>query len=99
MDSFDIFPRIPGGPLPLLLLDRHGSWLQLPFLRYKNDPDHPWIVYLGLTNGTALWQVVDAARQNGFWKISITKFKRYLVLFKMRMGLPHKITKTDIVPL
>ena len=61
MDSFDLFPRIPGGPLTFLLLDGHDSRLQLPFLRYKNDPDHPWIVCLGLPNGTALWQVGDAA--------------------------------------
>ena len=99
MDSFNLFPRIPGGPLPFLLLDGHGSRLQLPFLRYTNDPDHPWIVCLGLPNGTALWQVGDAAEQNGCWKMAITKFKRDLVLFKMRMGLPHTITKTDIVPL
>ena len=25
--------------------------------------DHPWIVCLGLPNGTALWQVGDAAEQ------------------------------------
>ena len=99
MDSFDIFPRIPGGPLPFLLLDGHGSRLQLPFLRYTNNPYHPWIVCLGLPNGTSLYQVGDAAKQNGCWKMSITKFKRYLVLFKMRMGLPHTITKTDIFPL
>ena len=31
--------------------------------------------------------------------MSIKKFKRALVLFKMRMGLPPTITKTNIVPL
>ena len=31
--------------------------------------------------------------------MSITKFKRAPVLFKIRMGLPLTITKTDIVPL
>ena len=31
--------------------------------------------------------------------MSITNFKRDLVLFKMRMGLPPTITKNDIVPL
>ena len=31
--------------------------------------------------------------------MSIANFKRDLVLFKMRMGLPHTITKTEIVPL
>ena len=25
MDSFDIFPRVPGGHLPFLMLDRHGN--------------------------------------------------------------------------
>ena len=75
MDSFDIFPCIPGGTLPFILLDGHGSRLQLPFLRYTNDPDHPWILSLGLPNGTALWQVGDAAKQNGCWKMSITKLK------------------------
>ena len=54
---------------------------------------------MSLPNGTALWQVGYAAEQNGCLKISITKFKRGLLLFKMRMGLPHTITKTDIVPL
>ena len=62
---FDLFPRVPGGPLTFLLLDRHGSRLQLPFLSYTNHPDHPWIVSLGLPNVNELWQVGDAAEQNG----------------------------------
>ena len=71
MDSFNLFPRILGGPLPFLLIDGHGSQLQLPFLRYTNDPDHPWIVCLGLPNRTALWQVGYSSEQNGCWKTSI----------------------------
>ena len=59
-----------------LLLEGHGSRLQLPFLRYTNHPEHPYIVCLDLLNGTALWQVGDAVEQNGYWKMSITKFKR-----------------------
>ena len=54
MDSFDPFPRVPSGPLTFLVLDGHGSRLQLPFLRYTNHPDHPWIICLGLPYGTAL---------------------------------------------
>ena len=99
MDSFDLFPRVTGGPLNFLLIDGHVSRLQLTFLRYMNHPDHPWIVCLGLPNGTELWQVGYAAEQNGFWKMSITKFKRDIVLLKTKMGLPLTITKTDIVPL
>jgi hypothetical protein len=34
MDSLDLFPHTPGGPLPFLLLDGHGIQFQLPFLRY-----------------------------------------------------------------
>ena len=88
MDSFNIFPRIPGGPLPFLLLDGHSSRLLIPLLRYTDQPDHPWIVCLGLPNGTALWQVGDAAKQNGCWNMSITKSERALLLFKIRIGLP-----------
>mmetsp|Transcript_25354 Transcript_25354/g.42135 ORF Transcript_25354/g.42135 Transcript_25354/m.42135 type:complete len:173 (+) Transcript_25354:316-834(+) len=68
MDNLDLFPRVPDGPLPFLLLDGHGSRLQLPFLKYINDPSHIWKVCLGLPNGTALWQVGDSAEQNGSWK-------------------------------
>ena len=99
MDSYDIFPRVPGGPSIFLLLDIHVNWLQLPFLSYTNRPDHPWIVCLFLPNRNAIWQVGDSSEKNVCWKMSITKSKRALVLFKMRMGLPPKITKTDIVPL
>ena len=62
MDGFNIFPCVPSGPLPFLLLEGHGSRLQLPFLRYTNHPDHPCIVCLGLPNGTALWQIGDDAK-------------------------------------
>ena len=79
MDSFDLFSHVPSGPLPFLLLDGQCGRLQLPFIRYTNHPDHSWIVCLGLTNGTALWQIGDSAKQNGCWEISITKFKRALV--------------------
>ena len=62
MDSFDLFPSVPGGPLPFFLIEGHGSRLQLTFLRYMNHLYHPWIVCLGLPNGTALWQIGDDAK-------------------------------------
>ena len=40
MDTLALFPRLPGGPLPLIPLDGHGSHLNLPFLGYINHPDH-----------------------------------------------------------
>ena len=97
--QFQLFPRVPGDPLPFLLLDGHGSRLQLSSLRYMNHLEHPWIVCIGLPNGTALWKVGDAAEKNCCWKMSITKFKRDLVLFKIIMGLPPTTTNTDIFPL
>ena len=41
MDSFNLFPRVPGGPLPFLMLDGHVSRLQLPFICYMNHPNLP----------------------------------------------------------
>ena len=37
LDELDIYPRVPGGPIPFLLLDAHDSRLQIPFLEYVND--------------------------------------------------------------
>ena len=44
MDTLALFPRLPGGPLSFILLDGHGSRLNLPFLEYINHPDHIWKV-------------------------------------------------------
>ena len=99
MDTLALFPRLPGGPLPFILLDGHGSHLILPFLEYINHPDHIWKVCFGLPNGTALWKVGDLPEQNGSWKMAMTKYKRELVKFKVRMGMPISITRTDVIPL
>ena len=65
MDMLALFPRLPGGPLPFILLGGHGSHLHLPFLEYINHPDHIWKVCLGIPNGTALWKVRNLPEQNG----------------------------------
>ena len=83
MDTLALFPRLPGGPLPFILLDGHGSRLNLPFLEYINHPDHIWKVCFGLPNGTALWKVVDSPEQNRLLKMATTKYKRELVKFKV----------------
>ncbi len=46
MDDLEKFPR--DCIKPFLLLDRHGSQLELPFLQYVNGPDHEWIVCIGV---------------------------------------------------
>jgi hypothetical protein len=84
LDSFGLFPRGEDGVKPFLLLDGHGSRLELPFLQYINDPAHEWVVCIGVPYGTSYWQVGDSAEQNGSYKMALTKSKRELVLKKQR---------------
>jgi len=44
---------------PFALFDAHDSRLQVPFLWYINNPLRPWILCIGLPNGTHKWQVRD----------------------------------------
>jgi hypothetical protein len=37
----------------LLLLDGHGSHLEISFLQYINNPSHEWIVCIGVPYGTS----------------------------------------------
>ena len=99
MDQLNLFPRVPGGPIPFLLLDGHGSRFQLPFMRYIGDEEHKWKVCIGVPNGTAHWQVGDSAEQNGSWKMASTRDKRRLTRFRITMGMPLNIRPSDIVPI
>jgi hypothetical protein len=83
MDKLNIFPR-QDGLKPFLLLDGHGSRLELPFLKYVNDPGHPWVVCIGVPYGTSYWQVGDSSEQNGSYKMAISRAKKELVLKKQR---------------
>ena len=78
-----MFPRVDGVH-PFLLLDGHGSRLELPFLNYINSPEHKWVVCLGVPYGTSYWQVGNSAEQNGSYKMAITKAKRMLVNKKVK---------------
>jgi len=78
LDKTGIYPRKPGQPTPFLLLDGHGSRLELPFLSYINDEKHKWIVCIGVPNGTSLWQVGDSAEQNGCFKMYCSEYKNML---------------------
>jgi len=84
MDSLNLFPRTEDGVKPFLLLDGHGSRLELPFLKYINDPLHEWVVCIGVPYGTSYWQVGDSAEQNGSYKMALAKSKRELVMKKQR---------------
>ena len=60
---------------PFLLLDGHGSRLEMPFLQYINNPEDHWVVCLGAPYGTALWQVGDSKEQNSSFNNAFTKAK------------------------
>jgi hypothetical protein len=36
LDELDVFWRVPGGTVPVLIIDGHESWLAPQFLRYIN---------------------------------------------------------------
>ena len=59
IDSNKLFPW-NDGVKPFLLLDGHGSQLELPFLNYINNPANHWIACIGVPYGTSLWQVGDS---------------------------------------
>jgi hypothetical protein len=84
MDDLQVFPRDDPNVKPFLLLDGHGSRLELPFLSYVNNEEHPWVVCIGVPYGTSYWQVGDSTEQNGSYKMAITKAKTELVLKKQR---------------
>ena len=82
-----------------MLLDGHGSRLQLPFLQYINTPKDHWVVCIGVPYGTALWQVGDSKEQNGSFNMAITKAKDHLLEYKESIGLTNGVVATDLMPI
>ena len=87
------------GRKPFLLVDGHGSRFQLDFLKYVIDPNHEWVVVIGVPYGTALWQVGDSSEQNGAYNISLAKGKEILLKKKQQRGMKPTIEAYDIIPL
>jgi len=85
---------------PFLLLDGHGSRLEMPFLKYINTPEDYWVVCLGVPYGTALWQVGDSKEQNGSFNIAFARAKQDLLQFKIKkMTQDLSLRPTDLMPL
>lgn len=85
---------------PFLLLDGHGSRLEMPFLKYINTPEDYWVVCLGVPYGTALWQVGDSKEQNGSFNIAFARAKQDLLQFKInKMTQDSSLRPTDLMPL
>ena len=100
LDSHRIFPRGAGLPLPFLLVDGHGSWLELPFIEYINHPAHKWKVCLGLPYGTSFWQVGDSSERIGSYNMETYRYKDMLIKKRMEMNVMSlNIKRSDIVPI
>lgn len=64
----EVYERIPGGPVPCLVIDGHDSRTDVKFMKYIQSKDHEWQVCVGVPYATALWQVGDSSQQNGVYK-------------------------------
>ena len=96
MDRYMLFDRTEG-KMPFLLLDGHQSRFQLPFLKYINDSNHPWMVCFGVPYGTHIWQVQDSSELNGVFKIELAKAKAMYLKFKP--ANKQRFVPSDIIPL
>jgi len=73
------------------LLDGHGSWPELPCLQYINNPDHEWVVRIGVPYGTSYWKVAFLSAQNGSYKMALLTAKK-VVSKKKGKGMLSKYT-------
>ena len=64
-----LFPRLPGGAIPMLIGDGHQSRLDPQFTKYINNQSNCWTVCLGVIYTTTLWQVGGASEQNRKFKM------------------------------
>lgn len=60
LNTLRVFERTPTLK-PFTLFDAHDSRLQIPFLRYINNPNHLWTFCISLPNATHYWQLGDSA--------------------------------------
>jgi len=98
-DEIDLFPRVPGGPIPVLIVDGHQSRLDPAFIEYINDKGHQWMVCFGVPYATTIWQVGDASELNGKFKIEWYREKGFLLVWKYTRRLTRSIKPYDIMPI
>ena len=78
LDHLKVYDRSTGAK-PFLLLDGHRSRLEYSFLEYVCNPDHEWVICIGVPYGTAVWQVGDSPEQNGSFNMASVVRKREIV--------------------
>jgi hypothetical protein len=77
-----IWEQTDNSPTPFLLLDGYHSHMELPFLDYIHKKEHQWAVCIGVLYSTHIWQVANASKCNGSFKMCVTRTKQ--VMFDAR---------------
>ena len=98
-DSSELFPRVEGGSVPVLIVDGHQSRLHTYFVNYVNNKAHLWRILFGVPYATVLWQVGDASDHNGKFKVKWYKIKLRCMQWKDKLNLPIFLSATNIIPL
>jgi hypothetical protein len=97
IDDSGVYERVPGGPIPFLLLDGHHSCLEVPFLDCIFSEDHKWLVCIGVPYAMHYWQVADSSELNGTYKMELTRAKE--AHFQAKPPGHKGWSSTDIIPL
>ena len=96
--SSHLFLRTADGAKLFILIDGHGSCLEMPFLQYINTPKDNWIVCIGVPYSTALWQVGDSKEHNGSFNIALIRAKVKILETRDKLGL-GELQDTDLIPM
>lgn len=80
---------------PVVILDGHASRMDLGFLEYMHKAK--WKAVLGAPYGTAKWQLHDDLRQNGAFKMELSKAKSKLFMRKRSAYLPPEVLPCEVV--
>ena len=87
LDCYEISPPDNLSVKPFFFLDGHGSWVDLQFITYSNNPEDHWVICISVPCGTALWQIGDSKVQDGSFSIGMARRKKEFVQIKERLCL------------
>ena len=98
-NSIELFLRVEGNPVPVLIVDGHRSRFHEDFVKYVNDEAHLWRILFGVPYATVLWQVGDVVLQNSNFKVKWYKINLKWIQWKDKLNLPVDLSATEIIPL
>ena len=97
IDKHKVYNRTNTSKRPFLILDGHHSRLELPFLKYINNPETEWRCCIGVPYGSHFWQVADSNECNGSFKTNIYKFKQ--AMYDCKPEGKRGFKDSDIIPI